>query len=92
MGMSSHVIGFRDPDEKWKQMKDIYDSCKQANVEPPDEVNKFFNWEPPEKEGIKVNIDEICESYSPYDVTEGFKIEISKLPKNITHICFWNSW
>ena len=47
MGMSSHVTGFKLPDEKWKKMKAIYDACKVANISPPQEVNEFFDYSPP---------------------------------------------
>jgi len=92
MGMSTSVIGFREPDEKWRKMKQIYDACVDAGVDIPKDVDEFFNWEPPSDEGIKVDIDKICERYAPHEACDGYKIEISKLPENVTHICFWNSW
>ena len=92
MGMSTSVIGFREPDEEWKKMKKVYDTCRSAGVEIPHSVDEFFNGEPPSDVGIEVDIKDICEQYAPHDVAEGFKIEIAKLPKSVTHVCFWNSW
>ena len=92
MGMSTNVIGFRAPDEKWEKMKEIYDVCKKNDVDPPEEVGKFFNWENPTDEGIKVDIKNLTEIYSPNDCSEGYKIKIADLPKNITYICFVNSY
>ena len=92
MGMSTNVIGFREPDETWRKMKEVYDACKIANVDIPNEVDNFFNGEPPSDVGVEVDIDIICEPYAPHEVAEGFKIEIARIPDNVTHICFWNSW
>ena len=92
MSMSTSVYGFREPDEKWKKMKEVYDVCKKNKVEIPEEVNEFFNFEPPSDEGIEVRLDHIYEPYRPNDCSDGFKIEISKLPKNIKYICFVNSY
>jgi len=45
MSMSTHVIGFRLPDEKWKQMKAIWDAYDAANLDIPDEVFDYFSEE-----------------------------------------------
>jgi hypothetical protein len=45
MGMSTRVIAFRPADEKWKEMKDIYDACYKAGIRLPEEVDDFFDGE-----------------------------------------------
>lgn len=92
MGMSTYVLGFREPDEEWKKMKEVYDVCVKNKIEPPKEVHEFFNWEPPKDEGIEVDMSKMCEHYSPHECAEGYKIKISDLPKHITYICFVNSY
>lgn len=93
MSMSTYVIGFHPPDAKWQQMKAVWDSCRSAGVDPPDEVLSFFDHEPPDDAGVKINLEEhaCCSKYGE-DMTEGFEIDISKLPPNITKIRFYNSW
>ncbi len=91
MGMSTTVVGFRPPDEKWKQMKAIWDVCKKAKVKIPQEVDDFFDGIGPDPRGIEVRLDEIATEYHE-DMQEGFEIEIAKLPENITVIRFYNSW
>ena len=38
MSMSTNVIGFAPPDDKWLKMKEVYDSCIIAGVNVPREV------------------------------------------------------
>lgn len=93
MGMSTWVLGFRPPDDKWRQMKNTWDACNRAEVTVPEEVEKFFNYGPPDDAGIKINLDEkhgVTEWND--DSREGFEVELSKLPKNITRIRFVNAW
>jgi hypothetical protein len=42
MSMSTHVKRIVPPDEQWKKMKAIYDSCEAAGIEAPDEVSDYF--------------------------------------------------
>jgi len=58
MSMSTSVVGFRLADDKWKKMKNIWDICKEAEIEPPNEVIKFFDNEyPGDEPGKEVNIE-----------------------------------
>jgi len=93
MGMSTHVIGFKPPDAKWRQMKKAYDSCHAAGVEPPKEVSAFFEWGAPDEAGVEVNIEahECCTEYNE-EMVDGFEIDVTKLPKDVTRIRFWNSY
>jgi len=91
MGMSSHVYGFTPPDEEWKKMKQVYDACQQAGVNPPDAVSKFFDYEVPDPKGIKVRIEYAANQYRG-DAENGFEVEIAKLPDNVRFIRFVNSY
>lgn len=93
MSMSTFVMGFRPPDEKWKKMKAIWDSCKKAGVEAPKEVDSFFGGEPPDDSGVEVKLEGTlcCREYRE-EMRDGFEIEISKLPKDIKIIRFVNSY
>ena len=93
MSMSTHILGFKPPDKRWKEMKAIWDSCEQAGVNIPKAVLDFFNGEPPDESGVKIEIEvgNYCRRYED-EMIEGFEIEIDKLPKDIKMIRFYNSW
>ena len=95
MSMSTCVVGIRLPDEKWNKMKVAYDACRSAGVEPPPDVSAFFNHEPPDDEGVRVYLTEgknpVAKEWKNNDY-DGYQIAIADLPKNITHIRFYNSW
>jgi hypothetical protein len=89
MSMSTHVIGFRPPDEKWKKMKSVWDSCEKAGIDPPKEVTEFFNDCEPDPAGVEVEI-----KTHPYraEMVDGYEVKLSELPKGISVIRFFNSY
>ena len=93
MSMSSHVIGFKPPDEKWQKMKAIWDACLAAEVDVPEEVEDFFDGEPPDSAGVEVKLEDTpcCKDWGA-DGCSGFEIDITKLPKDVTVIRAFNSW
>ncbi len=93
MGMSTHVIGFRPPDETWKKHKAVYDACIKAGVEVPKTTFEFFNYEAPDDGGVVVKLEQ-HQSVSTYndESQSGYEVDISKLPKDIKTIRFYNSW
>jgi hypothetical protein len=93
MSMSTHVVGFKPPDDKWKKMKAIYDACKAAQVNPPEEVEDFFSNGSPDDRGVEVSIEKLpCTKKYNSDSEDGFEIDIKKLPPDVTVIRFYNSW
>jgi hypothetical protein len=97
MSMSMTVIGFRPADDKWRKMKSVYEACEASGVETPDEVLEFFNYQPPQENGAVVQLTdfpenhECCAEWSA-DMEKGYEIDLSKLPKELTHIRFYCSW
>ncbi len=93
MSVSTEIIGFKPADEKWKKMKAIWDSCEKAEIDVPDEVDKFFDGYPPDNAGVEVKLEgtPCCSEYDSED-GEGFEIQIGKLPKAVKVIRFVNSW
>jgi hypothetical protein len=93
MGMSTHVVGFRPPDEKWKKMKAVWDACEAAGTDIPKDVERFFNGESPDDQGVAIDIKDhaCCESYDG-DGSQGFEIDLKKLPPDVTIIRFYNSY
>lgn len=93
MGMSTHVIGFRPPDERWHQMKSAYDALKKAGLEIPDEIGRFFDWESPDPSGQEVKLKK-GDHYSEWneDSRSGYEIDIRKLPPETHIIRVYNAW
>ena len=91
MSMSTHVVGFKPPDAKWKKMKRVWDACVEADIEIPTEVTMFFEGESPDELGVRVELEEevCCTDYSE-EMQTGFEIDVKKLPKDITLIRFYS--
>lgn len=93
MSMSTSVKGFRPPDERWHKMKAIYDSCRAADIEVPDEVLAFFNYIKPDDRGMEVDIMDTCVThYNDHEGRVGYDVDIRNLPKDVYIIRFYNSW
>lgn len=95
MSMSTRIIGFKPPDDIFRKMKVIWDSCKEADIEVPKEVEKYFEGETPDDAGVQVNLDpRNCKCTKEYseDMASGYEVDITKLPKDIKIIRFVNSW
>lgn len=97
MSVSLHVVGFKPPDDKWKKMKAVWDSCKEAGVDPPAAVDKFFGGEPPDPTGVEISehtlkkeVGAVTEWHE--DMRDGFQVELSKLPKDIKFLRFYVSY
>lgn len=89
--MSTSVVGFRPIDEKWKQMKAVWDACESAGVDPPEEVAKFFEYCEPDNAGVEVSIrDAATKWHNSY--ASGYEVDITKLPEGVKIIRFFNSW
>lgn len=93
MSMSSHIVGFRPPDAKWRKMKDAFDACEAADVPIPADVSRFFNHENPDESGVEVPI-ERTDAVTEYraDMRDGFEIDLTKLPPDVKIIRFFNSY
>lgn len=96
MSMSTHVIGIKPPNEKWKAMKKIFDACSQASVAIPQEVQDFFEGISPDPAGVVVQEDflESIGAVTEYEGEEesGLEVHLDKLPKDIKVLRFTNSW
>lgn len=93
MSVSTHVVGIKPPDAKWKKMKIVYDACIKAGVDVPEEVDKFFDGHKPDEKGVLIDLKE-GNGVSHYnaDMEDGYEIELAKLPKGIKIIRFVNSY
>lgn len=93
MSMSTRVVGFHPPDEKWKKMKAAWDACEVAAVEVPMEVLEFFGHVAPDPMGVEVDLkgSSACKPHRA-DSEDGFEIDIRKLPPGLSIIRFVNSY
>jgi hypothetical protein len=92
MGMSTRVVGFQPADERWKQMKLIWDTCEAAGLIAPNAVYEFFGDEPPgDKPGRVVDLEAVLVPWRD-EGSEGFQLEVSQIPPNVKVIRFYNSW
>ena len=93
MSVSVNLVGFRPADKKWAQMKAVWDACEAAGIEAPSEVDEFFNYDPPNDAGVEVELEEheCCSQYRESGI-DGFDIDVSKLPDDVTLVRFFISW
>jgi hypothetical protein len=90
--MSTHVVGFIPPDDKWRQMKAVYEACSKAQVVVPMEVRDFFNGEAPgNKPGMEVLLGDAAKQWHD-DYRQGIEVNLKKLPPDVTILRFYNTW
>lgn len=93
MGMSTHVVGFKPPDDKWKKMKAVYDACRAADINCPEDVDDFFCNGEPDDRGVEFSIEKYpCTKKYNEETSSGFEIDLKKLPADVTIIRFYNSY
>ena len=89
MSMSTHIVGFRPPDEKWRQMKAVWDATKAAGLDPPEQVLDFFEGVEPDPAGVEVPL--LTREWSD-DSREGCEINVADLPAGVRTIRFYHSY
>ena len=73
-------------------MKQIWELCEAAEVPIPEGVMKFFDGEPPgDKPGAEVSIKKAVKEWSN-EYSEGYELDLSKLPRDVKVLRFYNSW
>ena len=85
MGASTHVVGFKTPDDKFKRMLRAYEACKAAGVDVPEEVSLFFNDATPDPAGVTVPMDNVhgVKEWTDSDMREGYEIDLQAIPPDI---------
>ena len=91
MGMSTHVVAFREADEKWHKMKAVWDVCEESGVPIPDAVLGFFDYESPDPAGVEIEIPK-HEWTNGDTLQDGFEVHLDEIPKDVKVIRFYNSW
>lgn len=92
MSIYYYVRGFAPATEKFLKMKKVYDSCVEADIPTPDEVDEFFDGENPNNmSGIEINIKKYLKEITNEDGQLSYEVDIEKLPKSIKFIRFYVS-
>jgi hypothetical protein len=96
MGMTTHVVAYKEPDEKHRKMKAVWDACTAAKIKVPEEVAKFFGWETPSDLGQKIDEKQLLEAGVAQEIreesTDGFEIVVEKIPPGTKLIRVYNSY
>jgi hypothetical protein len=87
--MSTHVIGFVPPDERWQEMKAVWDACKAAAIDVPAEVENFFDGADPDPAGQEVSLP--AREWSGRG-RGGYELDVAAIPSQVRTIRFYNSW
>ena len=91
MGKTTYVIGFRPPDAKYQKLRAVYDACEAAQIEAPEYVQEYFNYEPPSEHGVEVDLGDAVRNYNA-DMQERYEVDLGKIPMNVHVIRFVNSY
>lgn len=85
MAMVVNIIGLESDDDTYQKMRDVYYACDKANIEPPEEVLEYFNFEPPKDEPPQIDISE-CITKRDVEYTDSWEICVSKIPVTTSFI------
>lgn len=88
MTSSMWLHAYVPPDEKWQKMAKVYHACKDAGIDPPYQVEEYFEDGPPEPHGKEVSLNHVAREYKA-EMHWGLEINVSKIPKNATVIRFY---
>jgi len=91
MGLTTYVQGFKMPDKEWRDMKAIFDLCTEKGVSVPEEVLNYFNGGYPDPAGIQIDMKESVREWGN-SYSDGFEIDVNKIPKGVNVIRFVNSY
>ena len=96
MGMSSHVTGVRDLDGKFSKMMEVKLACESAGIGYPDEVREYFKYPKESEEYLRREMEEVqlgdCVKEYSRNATDGFEVDLSKVPEGVKSIRFENSY
>lgn len=91
MSVSIYVRGVKAPTDEYKKKLHAYRALEDAGLSIPDELSAYFGHNEPEEDGVSININGACEG----DIMSEdgvVTIDLSKLPKGVTHVKVIASW
>lgn len=90
------ACGFKPPDARWETMKAVWDACKAADIEVPDEVSTFFGGKEPDLAGVQVSQTDLLDCgaiidwYDKEFAQEGVDIIVDQIPADVKIIRIYN--
>lgn len=93
-----HVIGLKDPTPEYLSKLRAYQACRDAEVDPPKELSRYFeDMESPEETGMEVEIGDLYDDGGAVkewqsEYREGLEVDLSKLPPGVTRVRFYCSY
>ena len=74
-------------------MAAVWTACETAGVDIPDDVLDFFDGDErgPDQPGAVIDIEQAVTAYVD-DAQQGYDVDITKLPKSLRIIRFYNAW
>lgn len=85
MSMSMYVVGIMPPNQRYLEMKAIWDSCVQADIPVPEGVEEYFHGEDPDDTGIRIDI---SSSEWQSDCDGGLEVQVKDIPPGVETIRF----
>lgn len=95
MSMGIGIRGLKPITEDYKKRLEIYKSCRELKISPPEEIEKYFECDTePCDEGIIVDLKKDAIKYSADSdrCAEFYDVDLSKLPEGVIKIRFEISW
>lgn len=87
MSMSICVTGVVPADDEYKKKVAAWKACKAAGVPTPSELDKFFNYETPDELGMEMDLRRgECSKEYRNDYSEGYVVDVTKLPQGVRYI------
>lgn len=96
MSMSTHLVAFTpDTDPEYQKHLKVWNMCEELEVSLPAETYSYFlnGYMSTPEEKLEVTLEE-GEHYKEWegDMQEGFEVDLTKLPKGVTKLRFYNSY
>ena len=88
MGMSYSARAIVPATDKYIHFKNIYEMCKNANVEIPDEVDNFFEYGTPRKDGMEFHLHMSDMKNDDNDYSSYMRVDVADIPKDAKYIDF----
>jgi len=98
MGMSTHIQAFiPDTDAEFQKHKKILLMCSENDVSLPKETAEYFGSDSADEylldEKLEIELKEDVHYKNWFDESsQGFEVDLTKLPKGVTKLRFYNNW
>lgn len=89
MSVDYYVRGLKPITDDYKKRLEIYKSCNELGIDPPDEIRKYFEDDgEPCDEGIIVYLTEDVVKIGHGSYSRYYDVDLSKLPEGVTKVRF----